>query len=198
MLDFDIFQIADRITTKLIIKTGNIHYYECVSGLQLSIEIKNIALRCFSNAPQRENPAPFSHGKTWVFIIIIFKLLVRLFWKIAWRNCFWLGIFWKHRRQNRSTENFWLNFENFSKIFIMLRFRLRYFQKMRNKKLLHASFENARTSSLEKIIIKTHIWPYENGAHFSRCWALLKQRIDIFYILIESLWTEAQTQYKNC
>ena len=134
MLDFDIFQIADRITTKLIIKTDNIYYYKCVPGLQLSIEIENIALRCFSNAPQREKPAPFSHGKTWVFIIIIFKLLVWLFLKIAWRNCFWLRILWKHRRQNRSTEKFWVNFEKFSKIFIMLRFRLRYFQKMCNKK----------------------------------------------------------------
>ena len=134
MLSFDIFQIADGIATKFIIKTDKIYYYDCVPGLQLWIEIENIALRCFSNAPQREKLAPSSNDQTWVFIIIIFKLLFRLFWKITWRNCFWLRIFWKHQRQNQSREKFWPNVENFSKIFIMLRFCVRSFQKMRNKK----------------------------------------------------------------
>ena len=45
LLDFDIFQNAHRIATKLIIKMNKIKYYYCVPDLKLCIELEKIALR---------------------------------------------------------------------------------------------------------------------------------------------------------
>ena len=72
---FSQFLLGLRLLTKLIIKTGNIYFGDCVPDPQLGVDKKYVALRCFSNAQQRLNRVPFFVLSVYtVYIIIIFQL----------------------------------------------------------------------------------------------------------------------------